>query len=71
MTTYFYNPIVQKSDDGTYSVDIYKYKMGKTVFDSYKSDKDYRTVLFYARFYVELMNNFEKNKFSLKKIFKN
>ena len=70
MVSYFYNPVVQKSDDGTYSIDIYKYKRGKSVFYTYKSSNDYREVLYFARYFVELMNTYEKNKFSFKKLFK-
>ena len=70
MTTYFYNPVLQKTEDGVYSVDIYKYKRGKTVFDSYKASKDYNEVLFYARFYVKYMNGYAKKNI-FQKLFQN
>jgi hypothetical protein len=70
MTSYFYNPVLKKTKDGVYYVDIYKYKNGKMVFDSYKASKDYNEVLFYVRFYVKYMNEYAKKNI-FQKLFKN
>ena len=68
---YFYNPVIKKSGDGEYNVDIYKFKKGKSVFITSISDKDFKEVLFSVQKAVDMMNLYEnQNKCIFKRLFR-
>ena len=62
MNRYFYNPVVSKTEDGKYCVDIYKTKHKKPIFVSSTVHTDYKTVLINARQAVDILNKYEKEK---------
>ena len=69
MKKYFYNPAVTKTEDGRYSVDIYKYEHRKPVFVGHITHQDYKIALANVMNTVDALNEYS-HKSIWKKIFK-
>ena len=66
---YFYNPILEKDGDGTYRVNIYMYKNGRTTMTKCTTGGNFDSSLLQVQEFVRIMNSRSSDGRTLRKLF--